>query len=163
MMLVEMNLKAHAMDGDSFREWVSPHLERMGILAARLGPPGERDDVVQEALTRAWVSRNSYQESRGSLSAWLCTITANVARSHSKRTRGALGWIEPVAQARDLDQTLDLDAAIRQLSVRQALAITCRYAVGLSVSETAVVMRCSEGTVKSTLADARSRLRLLLG
>jgi len=71
--------------------------------------------------------------------------------------------IEPVAKARDLDQTLDLDAAIRQLSARQALAITCRYAVGLSVSETAVVMRCSEGTVKSTLADARSRLRMLLG
>jgi RNA polymerase sigma-70 factor (ECF subfamily) len=61
-----------------------------------------------------------------------------------------------------LDQKLDLDAAIRQLSARQALAITCYYAVGLSVVETAAVMRCSEGTVKSTLADARARLRTLL-
>jgi RNA polymerase sigma factor (sigma-70 family) len=163
MMLLEMALKAHTVDGDSFKEWVSPHLEKMGTLASRLGPPGERDDVVQEALTRAWRSRGSYRESRGSLSAWLCAITANVASSHSRRARWSLGWIEPAAQVRDLDQRLDLNTAIRRLSSRQALAITCHYAVGLSVSETAVVMRCSEGTVKSTLADARSRLRLLLG
>jgi DNA-directed RNA polymerase specialized sigma24 family protein len=35
--------------------------------------------------------------------------------------------------------------------------------VGLSVAETAAVMGCAEGTVKSTLADARARLRTLLG
>jgi RNA polymerase sigma-70 factor (ECF subfamily) len=32
----------------------------------------------------------------------------------------------------------------------------------LSVADTAAVMRCSEGTVKSTLSDARARLKPLL-
>ena len=37
------------------------------------------------------------------------------------------------------------------------------YFVGLTVDETAAVMDCSTGTVKSTLFDARTRLRALLG
>ena len=37
------------------------------------------------------------------------------------------------------------------------------YFVGLSVDETAGVMDCAPGTVKSTLHDARTRLRTMLG
>ena len=38
----------------AFAEWVSPHLPVMASLAARLTSDSERDDVVQEALLRAW-------------------------------------------------------------------------------------------------------------
>ena len=37
------------------------------------------------------------------------------------------------------------------------------YFVGLNVEETAAVMACSAGTVKSTLFDARTRLRTPVG
>jgi RNA polymerase sigma factor (sigma-70 family) len=56
----------------------------------------------------------------------------------------------------------DLETAIGRLSGRQRLAVDCHYFVGLSVAETAAVMGCAEGTVKSTLNDARLRLRRLL-
>jgi DNA-directed RNA polymerase specialized sigma24 family protein len=56
----------------------------------------------------------------------------------------------------------DLDRAVASLPPRQRLAVDCFYYAGLSVAETAVVMGCSEGTVKSTLFDARARLRPLL-
>jgi RNA polymerase sigma-70 factor (ECF subfamily) len=48
------------------------------------------------------------------------------------------------------------------LSARQRLAVDCFYFADLSVADTAAVMGCSEGTVKSTLSDARARLRSLL-
>ena len=57
---------------------------------------------------------------------------------------------------------IDVEFAVATLPPRQRLAIDCYYFVGLSVIETAAVMGCSEGTVKSTLSDARHRLRPLL-
>jgi len=55
--------------------------------------------------------------------------------------------------------TVDLNRALDRLAPRQRLAVDCVYFAGLSVAETAAVMKCAEGTVKSTLSDARARLR----
>jgi RNA polymerase sigma factor (sigma-70 family) len=60
------------------------------------------------------------------------------------------------------EDALDLTAALRELSARQRLAVNCFYYAGLTVDETAGVMRCSAGTVKSTLNDARAKLRKIL-
>ena len=42
------------------------------------------------------------------------------------------------------------------------LAVDCVYFVDLTIADTATVMGVSEGTVKSTLSDARERLRVML-
>ena len=63
---------------------------------------------------------------------------------------------------RSPDDRVDVEAAVARLPRRQKLAVDCFYFIGLSVAETAAVMGCSGGTVKSTLSDARKRLRLLL-
>jgi DNA-directed RNA polymerase specialized sigma24 family protein len=47
-------------DPELFGEWLRPHLVRIGLLVARLAPDADRDDVVQEALTRAWLKRRPY-------------------------------------------------------------------------------------------------------
>jgi RNA polymerase sigma-70 factor (ECF subfamily) len=62
----------------------------------------------------------------------------------------------------DLDARMDVDHALTTLSARQRLAVDCYYFADLSIADTAAVMGCSEGTVKSTLSDARARLRTLL-
>ena len=58
---------------------------------------------------------------------------------------------------------LDLQAALRELAPRQRLAVELHYYLGFPVTEVATLMDCAEGTVKSTLSDARARLRHLLG
>jgi RNA polymerase sigma factor (sigma-70 family) len=151
-----------ANDTEDFEGWVAPYLARMALIAARLGPPSGEDDVLQEALLRAWRHRASFDPKKGSLGGWLFTITANVARSRSRRSR-FLRFFEPRQEVwTDLDEKVDLERAIAQLPERQRLAIECFYAIGLSIAETSQVMRCTEGTVKSTLADARSALRVKL-
>ena len=60
------------------------------------------------------------------------------------------------------DVDVALEQAVSRLSRRQREAVGLHYYAGLSVAETAAVMRCSAGTVKSTLSDARARLRDLL-
>jgi RNA polymerase sigma-70 factor (ECF subfamily) len=145
----------------AFEQWVSPHLGAMARLAARLAPRADRDDVVQEALARAWLKRHQFDERRGSPSAWLLAITADQARKAARRT-----WPVFAANADpptvSVEERMDLHRALSRLSRRQRLAVDCVYFVGLSVLETAAVMRCSEGTVKSTLADARRKLRNIL-
>jgi RNA polymerase sigma factor (sigma-70 family) len=68
----------------------------------------------------------------------------------------------PQGRAPDTDARLDVVRALSHLTARQRQAVDCVYFVGLTVVETAAVMGCAEGTVKSTLSDARSRLRKLL-
>lgn len=154
-------------DGPGFAEWVRPHLGAMARLAARLAVGADRDDIVQEALARAWAKRSQYDAGRGTPSAWLLAITADQARKAVRRMRGShLSLIDapdaaPVSRP-DLDALMDVDQAIMTLSDRQRLAVDCYYFADLSIADTAAVMGCSEGTVKSTLSDARSRLRTLL-
>jgi RNA polymerase sigma factor (sigma-70 family) len=145
-----------------FAEWVRPHVPAMARLASRLAPTGDRDDVVQEALTRAWRKRHQFDPRRGGPSAWLLAITADQARQARRRRPVAWLTVDPPARVRSADEAVDVEFAVATLPTRQRLAVDCFYFVGLSVAETAAVMGCSEGTVKSTLSDARSRLKPLL-
>jgi RNA polymerase sigma-70 factor (ECF subfamily) len=146
---------------EDFSGWVRPHVAAMARLAARLAPDSARDDVVQEALARAWVKRRQYDAARGTPSAWLLAITADQAAKARRRLR-PVPAADPPAPGPSPDDALDVERAVRELPERQRLAVNCFYFAGLSVAETAAVMRCAEGTVKSTLADARARLRPLL-
>lgn len=146
----------------AFADWVSPHLAVMASLAARLASDGERDDVVQEALLRAWKKRFQYDSMRGSVRTWLLAIVADQARRSRARAPRTSILADMTLPGRSLDERLDVEGAVSRLSPRQRLAVNCFYFVDLSIAETAAVMGCSPGTVKSTLADARHRLKGLL-
>jgi RNA polymerase sigma factor (sigma-70 family) len=146
-----------------FAQWVEPHLRAMGLLAARLVGPDERDDVVQEALTRAWRKRDLFDAERGTSRAWLLAIVAD--RAHRTRRRPwrriVGGGVEVSVDAPDAGR-VDVERAVSLLPPRMRLAVDCVYFVDLTIAETALVMGVSEGTVKSTLFDARARLRDVL-
>jgi RNA polymerase sigma-70 factor (ECF subfamily) len=150
------------LDVQAFTEAVRPHMPAMVRLAARLGPTDGKDDVVQEALVRAWRHRARFDVARGAFGAWLMSIVANEARRALGRRRHPT-TIRPARPPASVEDRLDIAAAVEGLPPRQKLAVDCYYFVGLSIAETAAVMACSEGTVKSTLSDARARLRGSLG
>ncbi len=79
--------KAPPADGAGFVDWVRPHLPAMARVAARLAVGADRDDIVQEALTRAWLKRDQYDGTRGTASSWLLAITADQARKAVRRLR----------------------------------------------------------------------------
>lgn len=120
-----------------------------------------RDDVIQEALTRAWQKRATYDPRRGSFDVWLLAITADRARKARRRPSVAF-TLGTDTQGLATNDRMDIERATSELPPRQRLAVNCYDFAGLSIAQTAAVMDCAEGTVKSTLSDARARLRPLL-
>jgi RNA polymerase sigma factor (sigma-70 family) len=57
----------------------------------------------------------------------------------------------------------ELLAAVNRLDEHHRRAIACRYFLDLSEEETAAVLGCRRGTVKSRLARALEHLRAELG
>jgi len=62
-------------------------------------------------------------------------------------------------QSREVDERLLLVAALRTIPARQRAAVVLRYFGDLSVEETADVLGCSPGTVKSQTSRAITALR----
>lgn len=148
---------------DTFAQWVQPHLGAMTRLAMRLTDGSDPDDIVQESLTRAWRRLGTYRPERGSPLVWLLAIVADQARrSRRRRRKQAPPTPVSVRSTGSDEDDLDLEQAVRGLAPRQRLAVDLYYFADLSIAESARVMGCAEGTVKSTLADARARLRSLL-
>jgi RNA polymerase sigma-70 factor (ECF subfamily) len=147
---------------EAFADLVRPHWDVMAALASRLGPAGESDDVLQDALADAWRKRSHFDAARGTARNWLLAIVADQAYK-TRRRRRSISVLSEVS--RDIAGAVDLDLrdALGKLSRRQRLAIELHYYLGFPLAEVATLMDCAEGTVKSTLSDARARLRHLLG
>ncbi|WP_154766798.1 RNA polymerase sigma factor [Nakamurella alba] len=136
----------------------------MTMLARRLVATDDWEDVAQDALSEAWRRRAIFDADRGTPRNWLLALVVTHARRHRSRSRET-----PVASVPDSPviptdgHAVDMAAALGTLPRRQHEAVALYYYLDLPVAAVAQVMSCSEGTVKSTLADARRSLRTTLG
>src|SRR4249919_3417560 len=116
-----------------FARWVEPHLLVLTRYAGRQVALSDRDDVVQEALIRAWQRWSTYDERRGTPVAWLIGILADRCRRHHTRGPGAV--VELVErEAPSAMPDIDLERALDRLSDRQRTAVDLHYFVGLDVA-----------------------------
>lgn len=137
----------------------------MAWLARRSVAESDWEDVLQEALSAAWRKRGQFDPARGTARNWLLAIVADQSVKNRRRPRPVLvaDPAERPAPGADSTEQVDLDAALAKLTQRQRLAVSLHYYLALPVTDVAQVLDCSEGTAKSTLFDARRRLRELLG
>jgi RNA polymerase sigma-70 factor (sigma-E family) len=126
-------------------------------------------DLVQETLVRAYQHWPRVREA-DSPDAYVRRILLNEARGRWRRRERAIPVSrfpegrEPVAPdaSEEIARRAGLLQALLALPLRKRATIVLRYLEGMSERETAAVLGCSEGTVKSQSARALSTLRTFL-
>ncbi len=159
-------------DADAFGRLLSRYDRRLLAVARDLtGDWGDAQDAVQEALVAAFRALPGFRF-ESDFFTWLYRIVVNRARRHR---RARLSWspveaeafADPTAAADGPTLSAELERvltrALGHLSGQERAAFVLCHRQGLSVAAAAAVLCCSEGSVKSYLFRARSKLRQLLG
>jgi RNA polymerase sigma-70 factor (ECF subfamily) len=133
---------------------------------------GHAEDAVQNAFVSIWRSRGSYQEQRGTVSAWLLTTVhhraVDIARnsgSHDSRLAPEdqldtfLAPDDTYAQVVALDDSERMHALLGRLPHAQREVLTLAFYGGLSHAEIAQELGVPAGTVKGRMRLALNKLR----
>lgn len=127
------------------------------------------DDLVQEAMMRAWASRHTFIPG-SNFRAWIFMILRNHYFSGAKKRARYTVW-DPEAAERILVQDAtqesgvhveDVMRAIHRLPEQQREILLLVAGAGLSYEEAAQVTGANMGTVKSRLNRGRASIRALL-
>ncbi|HEX5595440.1 MAG TPA: SigE family RNA polymerase sigma factor [Micromonosporaceae bacterium] len=155
-------------DEQDFTEFVQDCGDRLLRLARLLVPDAvEAEDVLQTALLRLvahWPRRLSSPE------AYVRATLVNLAKDRGRRSHLVPVPTEhaPDRLATEPDHAdaiaarAQLDQLLAALPPRQRVTVVLRVVEGLSEAETAELMRCSPGTVKSNLARGLDKVRAAL-
>jgi RNA polymerase sigma-70 factor, ECF subfamily len=127
------------------------------------------DDLVQEALLRAWANLDTFEPGTN-MSAWLFTILRNLFRSEYRKRRREVEdadgfYAESLTSLPDQSSHIELDEfrrALELLPTNQRESLILVGASGFSYEEAAQICGCAVGTIKSRVNRARSRLAAIL-
>jgi len=123
------------------------------------------EDMVQEALTRAWQSQHQFTPDTN-FKSWMFTILRNAYYTHYNKTSRmvatdphALGerTFQPPHQHRCAEFS-DFNNALLNLPAGQREALLLVGASGFSIEEAATICGVPEGTIKSRVNRARRAL-----
>lgn len=139
------------------------------------GTAAEAEDAAQEAFVKAYFALPRFRVG-APFRPWLLRIAANEARNRRTAASRRIGLALRAADARPenmddgspemralaAEQRVEVVAAVNRLRPEERLAVIARYFLQLSEEESAAVMGCARGTVKSRLSRALRRLRSIL-
>ncbi|MFG1663955.1 sigma-70 family RNA polymerase sigma factor [Streptomyces sp. Y7] len=132
-----------------------------------LGDHGLAENIVQEAMIRAWRNTDRLLGMEGSVRGWLFTVTRHlvidyVRKPHVRREAVGVTYSEPVAGADATEAVLDALVAtpfLRRLSPDHRAVLMHIYLCDRSIQETAGILGVPAGTVKSRHHNALRKLR----
>ncbi|MCG8349168.1 MAG: sigma-70 family RNA polymerase sigma factor [Chloroflexales bacterium] len=173
-----MHLVQVAQDGDYAA--IIKLYQRYNLLVFRtavllLGDHAHAEEAAQDVFEQFAQRVRTYQPARGAFTAWLYQVTINMCRGVYRRTR-LRAWLSLDRVLRSgfdisdgapspLQQLLRDEAhrqvweAIQRLPFKLRAVVVLRYYHNFSYAETAQVLRCPIGAVRSRLLAAHDRLR----
>jgi RNA polymerase sigma-70 factor, ECF subfamily len=149
------------------------------LAAAIVGEHADAEEVVADAFAQIWRSAAGFDPARGSVAAWIATITRtralDLVRSRKRRARvledaavvtdeGETLVLVPTLEAADRGAELSetsviVQRSLAELSAPQRRVIELAYFGGFSQSEIAAQLSEPLGTVKTRMRAALEKLR----
>ena len=181
-------LAAHvAGDPDAFGTLFVRHRDRLWAVALRTtGDPEEAADALQDAMAAAFRRAESYRGD-AAVTTWLHRVVVNACLDRLRRrkvrlteplpddlddhadrgalvtsTQGSTDTEDPADHAVADERRSAVLAALATLPAEQRAALVLVDLEGYSVEETAAILECAPGTVKSRCSRGRARLAPLL-
>ena len=174
-------------DPDAFGTLFGRHRDRLWAVALRTtGDPEEAADALQDAMIAAFRRAASYRGD-AAVTTWLHRVVVNASLDRLRRrkvrladplpddldeqadrgalvtsTQGGPGTEDPADRAVADERRAAVMAALATLPTEQRAALVLVDMEGFSVEETAAILECAPGTVKSRCSRGRSRLAPLL-
>jgi len=173
--------RALAGDADGFRELVERHSRTLFRLAYRVtGSEQDAEDVVQEALLRAYQQLGRFEE-RANVGTWLYRITMNCALDQLRRRKRqdsrneSLGAEQggAVFELPDLGPLPDrqvfsrevqgrVEGALARLTHLERAAFVLRHYEGKSIDEISVTLGLGQSAAKHSVFRAVRKMRAAL-
>jgi RNA polymerase sigma-70 factor (ECF subfamily) len=164
--------RVRAGDRDAYAVLVRLHSSSAHRAAVLFGAGPDAEDVVQTAFVKAYEALPRFRIG-APFRPWLLRIVRNEARNAARAAMRRSRAIEryavregppsaasdPVATTLSDERQRELLATVRELPEPQQQAIVCRYFLDLTEQETARVIGCRTGTVKSRVHRALRLLR----
>lgn len=155
------------MAGRAFDEFFAAHYDDLArTLTIALADRAAAEEAAQEALTRA-LRRWRHVRALDRPAGWLYVVAMNHVRDRWRREHREPRWKDEldtttVDPAGGVATAVSVRDAITTLPPRQREAVVLRYLADLPLADVAEAMGCAVGTVKATLHQALSSLRVEL-
>ena len=159
--------RAQQGDVDAFERLYRAHAPAVHSLARRmLGDEGAAHEMVQDIFVRAWERLGSFR-GESAFGTWLHRVGVNLILNQlrvSKRDVARFIDDEPedgasaAAPASDVDERIDLDAAIVRLPAGARTAFVLHDIEGYTHDEIAQMLGLAPGTIRAQLWRARRQL-----
>lgn len=173
---------ARQHDRAAFDQLVRTHMRRLrAVIRRMIGHPDDTDELVQEALLKAWRGIADYR-GEAAFGTWLCSIGMRTAVDHLRgqrrwRPRNQVAYANECAKSDDLAG--EIGAALysadfqyqarehiaycftcvgRSLAPKDQAAIVLAEVMGFSNKEAADALNLSQGTYRGRLKRARTTM-----
>lgn len=172
---IEARVIARVQQGDTeaYDVLVSKYLRRVVAIAFSIvRNPHDAEDLAQEAFVKAYQSIGRFR-SEATFGPWIGRIVTNlaldVARRRTRFRHESIDASHPATRRDDTDlpalqhdAASRIDAALDELPEMQGIVARLHLVEELDHAEIAAIMGLSEGTVRSHLSHARTKLRAKL-
>ncbi len=134
----------------------------------------DREDALSEVSMRVWEKIDLYDETRGSFTAWLTSITRNIALNHARKQQHIASSdmlsedtpsLEPTPEESvlQIERKNALRRALLELSPKEKLLFYRKYYYRQSTAQIAAELGVTERAVEGKLYRIKKKLREMLG